>query len=584
MFVLHYANVENQIKMSFRQSDTDRSKPFTLSDEGNSFYVGIAPNIPDEKIFNSDWEHQPNILNEMHTAMYIVTYDATGCSFASDASGRELLFYYYSDEDFIISDSFWEITKIIKPTYQDISKEIVEEMLCMGGGVPCDHATPVRNLFWLGANFYCHFNSSTWELSINRFSGIQRTVEISNIEDAISGMDKALQDMAEYLYCRHPNAIFGLGLSGGLDSRVALYYLQKAGLRLKCFNTCTRRPHKILLANSVKNARMLAKKAQVDYVEVEWSPVSLRKKIDLMLKNQPFGTGGHYTNLYKYESLGMPEFDVLLSAGQGIGPMLVGVSAFAGSDKMSREDIISYLYHLAIGEVRAYSFTENSLRKQFDIWFPNKIDILQGRYFDIWNQMAPKEAYERINNKIIAYVDRCLNEGYRPADVTLDYRTNALGPNGRNGAYESRFNTVQAYTIYTPFLMQEALKWDINLIEDRRILKELIRRYIPQFSDIGEEAYGSTRAKQSKTSLLFQKIVFSLRGSGIMADEWYANNPLVKKEFMIDMNNESTWFRSMFPASENVELIWRMSPARKNSIWDVKRLIDCIEQGTYMNF
>ena len=120
-----------------------------------------------------------------------------------------------------------------------------------------------------------------------------------------------MTNMANYLVSRHDGERFGLGLSGGLDSRTALHYLAEAGIEPSSFNICVSRPHKVLLASSVLNSRSLANAANANYCEVEWRPESIRSKMDAMLEHHPLGTCGHYTNAYKYETLGLPEFESL---------------------------------------------------------------------------------------------------------------------------------------------------------------------------------------------------------------------------------------------------------------------------------
>ena len=82
----------------------------------------------------------------------------------------------------------------------------------------------------------------------------------------------------------------------------------------------------------------------------------------------------------------------------------------------------------------------------------------------------------------------------------------------------------------------------------------------------------------------FEKLMFLLRGSGIMADEWYARHPAIRSAFVEDMSNDCAWFYEMFPDTSNFENVWRMSPSRMNSIWALKRLVDCIESKRYLAF
>lgn len=584
MFYIEYRKSEGGVTLSSRIDPRDIPSSLRVSTDGKSLYVGEVFDRSDEEFFQCGWEDDPNFLNQGLSALYAVRFDSCNCVFAADVSGRELLYYYISDFCFILSDSFWGILKRIQPSFEDIDKSVLAESITMGGGSPCDYSTPIKGLKWLGANYAGVFNPDAWTLGVHSYADIRRSGEVKDMDEAIEGFDTSMHKMTECLAERHPNAKFGLGLSGGLDSRTALHYLLEAGLDVTCFNVGKSKPHGFLLASSLGKAHKLAAISNVEYCTVEWYPETLREKMNLMLKNQPIGTGGHYTNAYKYETNGRPHFDVLIGGGQAIGPMLVGVSAFDKSDKLGEEDVFAYLMHLAVGEVRAYSYTENSIRKQLLQFGLKNVDTEAGKNADQWNRIVGKESYLRIADKIGRYVKGCVERGYGPSDITLDYRTRALGPTGRNGAYESGLGTEKSYTIYTPFLIREALKWDTPLVEKRRVLKALIAKKCPEYSKIGEETFGSTKVRQSARSLFLQKIEFALRGSGIMTDDWYSRHRVVRELFIEDMANSCEWFYELIPAARDYEGVWEMSPARMNTIWEAKRLIDCIENKNYLEY
>ena len=102
---------------------------------------------------------------------------------------RDSLYYYYSPQAFILSDDFWNIIKIIEPTFDDVDGNVVKEMISTGCGVPADHSLPVKNMYWLRPNTIVNFSASTGELSVSQYEQIQRSGEIKDIDEAIESMD-----------------------------------------------------------------------------------------------------------------------------------------------------------------------------------------------------------------------------------------------------------------------------------------------------------------------------------------------------------------------------------------------------------
>lgn len=582
-FLVFYKKVKDTYLLETILNEREIPSPITYAKDMDSMYVGECFGCSAKEIINSDWKNNPSVLNSYMSAGYIISFDKDNCYFATDNTGRELLYYYYSNDYFMVSDSFWHIVKRIEPTIEDIDANVIREMIAMGGGVPCNHVTPIKNLFWAEPNLLCKFNARTGKATFDRFERIRRAGEIKDISVAVDQMDEAMKQMAKWLTEKFPDKIFGLGLSGGLDSRVALHYMQYCNNPLECFNVCTSRPRKILLAKSVKNARSLAKAKNANYCEVEWNVNSLRQKFERLLEFQPLGTAGHFTNAYKYETEGMPKFDVLITAGQGIGPYLVGVSAADNSDAQTQEQIFDYIMNLEVENAPAYSFITQAIRRILSESGLKFVDTRQGKGYKCWKSYADDNTYERIREKVNKFIDSRMKEGYRPADITLDFRTSTLGAIGRNGAYESMLGTYRNFTIYTPFLVHIGLNWDISIIENRKILKELIRKKMPEFANVGEEEVGAANYNSALRKFI-KRAEFLLRGSGIKADEWYSNNTVVAQLFYEDFRNKCVWFDKLMNIKSDPAAIWRLSPGRKNSIWELKRLVDCIETKRYMDF
>ncbi|MDM8274169.1 hypothetical protein [Enorma phocaeensis] len=585
MFVVSYDSTSGSPIIKTRGLNSKCvTSDFVRSSDGHQFYEGCCFGVDADQLFSSGWQNNPKVLNTFRSALFIVDFDDTECTFAADTSGRELLFYYFRKGKLILSDSFWGIVEELDPSYDDIDWAMVSEMIACGGGVPCDNSLFVNGVRWLAPNTICRYNALSGNMTEEVFDEIRRSGEITDLDQAVESFDSAMKTMASDLVSKHQGEKFGLGLSGGLDSRVAYHYLKCAGIEPTCFNICVKRPHKVLKAKSVIQAEKLAKRAGVDVSFIEWNPSSIREKNLLHLKNQPFGTCGCFGNVYKYEGHGYPNIDVLVTAGNAIGPCLVGVSAPKGSKNLGRDDLLRYLNNLATSEVWPRGLTQVTVHGVLRKIGLDHVDANIGPNQSTWERFVPPSTYSRIADRVETFVDQRLAKGFGYADITMDYRTSALGAVGRMGAYESALGTKKSYTIYTPFLINEALKWDVSLVEERLVLKELIRKKVPEFVDVGEETTGSLSESQTRLVHYFDLLMFHLRGTGIYAAEWYANDPSIKEALRCDLQNDCGWFKEAYPAACDFDAIWGLSPSRMNSIWLLKRVIDCIESKAYLSF
>lgn len=581
-FCVSYERNEGAISVSVKRGSREAPSPIVYSPNGESVIVGEFYRVDAQEIFECPWRDRPALLNEFCSAMCIAQFREEECCFAADLSGYETLYYYHSADRFILSDSFWDIVKIIRPQFDDVNKEVLQQMFVAGGGLPPDRQTPIKGLSYLAPNTLGRYDAKTGLLSFEKFGELRHTSAVKSLDEAVESLDCALGEMTDTLLEMFPQAVFGLGLSGGLDSRVALHYLQERDCDLRCFNVSTKRPHGILLANNLNRAHSLAREAGCKYVDVEWCPDSISEKMDLLLERQPCGTAGHYTNAFKYECIGMPVFDILLTGGQVLGSHLVGASAPVGCGEYTAGQVVDYLYQKRnCDAVRAYGYDEQMLRRHMG---EGRFDEEQGASYELWSSFAAPSAAETLRDMVEMQVRDKLVDGWRPVDIFLEFITSTQSAVARNGAYESRLGTMRSFTLYSPHMFKSGLSWDASLIEDRKVLKRLIEVKMPEFASIGEERIGSVRARRSSVLALANKIEFFIRGDGIMSDEWHSRSRAVRDAYRTDMANGLSWFIRLFPLAENQGALARLSPSRKGVVWAIKRLVDCLENEKYLNF
>lgn len=119
-------------------------------------------------------------------------------------------------------------------------------------------------------------------------------------------------------------------------------------MKINGFNICVPKPHGLLDAMSIKNAKRIAEAFQVPFTVVPWKDKNIIDKIRFAVKQSPDFSG----NSFKYEIEGMPKFEVLLTGGSGL---VVGSMLPNNLDNFRIEQLVDAIYNL-FGSYSASSF------------------------------------------------------------------------------------------------------------------------------------------------------------------------------------------------------------------------------------
>lgn len=581
-FLIGYRIDNGMLKQVLNYRKRVAPSPTYVSSDGEKMLAGYTFDISPDKLLNAGWEANPKMINHGSIAAALVSWSSGRCIFANSNSASEPLYYFYEPitKEFLLSDNFWEIVAELRPEFDDLDVEAIEEMVFVGS-INLTFRTPVKNINWVPGNCFGAYDSHDGSFKFKQFDSYVHTCEVSNVDEAVDQMDAALTRGMKTLADKHPGCVFGVGLSGGLDSRCMLHYAEKSDIKVQCFNTAASRPRTFLKASSVCKAEKLADIAGVDLTIVEWDPKTIDLKRRRQLSREPLSTFCFPSEAYKYESIGRPQFDYLLRGGGGIGPIAVGATIPLEIDDLTRPQLVNEIYtSLAGGGINPLFSWQSDMNGAFKFMHIKKRFIDRG--IEIWRQFAKESAEKRLKEKTEEYIDSCHSNGLDNFDTYFSLKAGIAGAIGMRGAYESGFASDTSYSFYAPWINECSLTWAKDLILDRKVLKALIQKKIPEFSKVSEERFGAVGVDTGKVSKIFDAANYLVRGSGIQADERYANHPAVQKSFYRDFSNQGTWFWSIFDGRASVDDIWKLSPTRKNAIWFIKSLIDCLERKEYL--
>lgn len=122
----------------------------------------------------------------------------------------------------------------------------------------------------------------------------------STLDEAIDRLDTIITDSMYTLQDTFQGVTFGLGLSGGLDSRIVLHYAKKVGIDVHCFIYGDPYPHYPFASRDYKNALLIAKKYGIKDITVLqpgdirhnfiadccWYPIKVTSPMDMLFTRE----------------------------------------------------------------------------------------------------------------------------------------------------------------------------------------------------------------------------------------------------------------------------------------------------------
>ncbi|MEA3457331.1 MAG: hypothetical protein U9R21_01485 [Candidatus Thermoplasmatota archaeon] len=149
------------------------------------------------------------------------------------------------------------------------------------------------------------------------YKKIQYNYDGRNIRQVVLELDELFTDIMYKIKDKYSDdTVFGLGLSGGMDSRLVLHYAIKADMNLELFNFGYSHPHKLLLSRDHKNSVVIAKHygvATPKLIEFQNKPDEENFVKDC--REHPFGS--YPPMQFNIKDDDLPRFNVKLSGYDG---------------------------------------------------------------------------------------------------------------------------------------------------------------------------------------------------------------------------------------------------------------------------
>lgn len=553
-------------------------------EEGNDYYKqgknllifkgDVYPRNPTNKeLFNRITQEGIDMVEKMRGEFFIIYYDDNSkrIYIANDKFGRETLFYFYDSKNLVFSDDFWEIVNFIEPSASDIDIQSIKELAV--SNFPLFQKTIIKNLEFFSPASIGEFSLLDGDFKIKQYWDYKYKSKNLDIDDAIERFDHLLDNAMKQIKEKNDSKTsYAIGLSGGLDSRLVVYYALKHDMKLKSFIIGERRPHKLFLSKDFSISRKLAKYFDLEHSEIEYNCESFKSKSFSDVRNYPMGPSQVFITIHN----NLPVFDILLTGMFG-GELLGRTFETVNINKLSKDELLDLIVKLFFRVSEPQNRFKKVLRllKIGDKTERNERKSIEG--------IITQDEFIEAKSKIRQFIEDKSDKSNINILQKFLYFNNIS--RGKNNFFNSIHGEKKSYSIFFhPDVMEESLSWNPEFLLNTRLQN---RFYLKKFSDLyklGSQTFREPVFYYNKRFNLMRKMLalieYIVRGRGLRYSDWAitANYRDYSKRILMEDN---IIFNSIFDVQKITEL-------KKGDIYvnliKIKQILDLIETKGYKSY
>lgn len=462
----------------FFQSDNNVPSEYYIkkNEKQISIFVGDIFNYSVDNILSMNWEDDIDRIKGIEGEYVLIKYNVLKeCVYLySSKAGIENMYIYKHNDLFIVSNDFWKIIRIINPKFEDIDKDaFIESIYYL---YPFDYKTIIKNLFWYSPATFSHYDIESRLYSTNKYWNFMYNNDKVEFDKKIEILNKKFTDAMIMIKKKCGNVKYGVGLSGGLDSRLIPYYAKKANMEIVPFIISKKRPNLLISRDNI-SSRKIARHFGLKLYEIDTMAENLYEQLNNDVTLYPLGPPALGKLLIK----SLPEFDVLITGGNGL---IVGSELPLNIDSMSTEELIKFIANHS-GRLNKLNLRKERFSRA--IYYLFKIKIKNKEMSNI--NLVSKTQEERMQDKWKDFVVSRKKLGLDNFTIYEEYFSHIIGFRNRLGAFESMGGTKRSFSIYIPFLFEETLTWDKKFLLNRKLLKSTLEKYLPTIYSINSQSY-----------------------------------------------------------------------------------------------
>lgn len=463
--------------------------------------------------------------------------------FATDRMGKENL-YFVQGDCFLLTNSFWEGVSVLKPTEEDIDWQGVKRMIV-------HYIIPFHKTIIKGYEIvkpaqlaYLKKENGEYRILFHTYWEMKYIPEASTIPETAEKVYNLFDNTFALLSKKFgPDTKFGVGLSGGWDSRLIVYFAQKHNLKLVPYCIGEKYLFFPIQTNGYRVVKKLAKYFGLEnFSFIPYNSESYLKKLAREVSLTPEKASNIEVGCLD----ALPYFDVLLG---GIhGGVFFGEFGFEQLLMYKKEDFSECLLDLLASNKNEEMIMSNQEREYLS-----------------------QETQDYVNS---LHTDDCFEIYYK-------YFFDIKASKSRLGFFESLYGTKERYSMFLdPSFIDEYLTWDSRFLIDRALQRYFFKKYMPKLSKIPDETtdaplyWRDANIKNVPRRFLYGAINYIFKSS-LRRNKWLSRDKEFKQlVFRVEeVNNEL--IQKHFPIL-NMEKFYKNNPRATANLIKIIAVIDAM--------
>jgi asparagine synthase (glutamine-hydrolysing) len=265
-----------------------------------------------ELISDIDGEYSCIFVDKTDGSIYII----------NDKTGRDTIFYS-EKQGLSVSDDIWDLVYHLDFKLEDIDSLSLKCQVFL-------FSDPSYNTFIKGINILPNAIVASYSSSkflITKYWWFAKKENCLTVAAKMDMLDTALNFTFKRIRNTYSESTsFGVGISGGLDSRLIPYFCKKHKIPLNSFIIGEQKPNKILISNDHCRSQEIVDHFNLKNTLHEYNDTNIKIRLRKDAVYAPIAS----SQLFKMPNMDKVNFDILITGGSGY---IVGSSPFYSKSK-----------------------------------------------------------------------------------------------------------------------------------------------------------------------------------------------------------------------------------------------------------